>query len=62
MRRLVFEIALVVSVIIMGLEAVSYREAVLLANVDRKRAWSLVAELRVKCEHAEVQSRLHQTP
>jgi hypothetical protein len=59
MRRLVFEIALVVGVVIMSLEAVAYREAVLRANVDRKRAWNLVTELRVKCEHT-VRSSLDQ--
>jgi hypothetical protein len=52
MKRIAFETGLVVAVIVLGLEAVHYREAVLEANVDRKRAWSTVVELREKCEDA----------
>ncbi|MCA1826487.1 MAG: hypothetical protein ABR567_14895 [Myxococcales bacterium] len=52
MKRILFETALVLGVIVLGLEAVHYREAVLEANVDRKRAWKTVVELREKCEHA----------
>ncbi|HET9754110.1 MAG TPA: hypothetical protein VFP52_14150, partial [Myxococcales bacterium] len=50
--RIAFETGLVVAVIVLGLEAVHYREAVLEANVDRKRAWNTVVELREKCEDA----------
>ncbi len=46
MKRTVFEVGLVVAVIIFGLEAVHYRNAVLDCNVDRKRAWKTVVELR----------------
>ncbi len=53
MKRLVLEIALAVGVMVFGLEAVHYREAVLDANVDRKRAWNTVRELREKCEQAQ---------
>ncbi|HEY6908938.1 MAG TPA: hypothetical protein VI356_06195 [Myxococcales bacterium] len=52
MKRIAFETGLVVAVIVLGLEAVHYREAVLEANVDRKRAWNTVVELREKCEDA----------
>ena len=54
MKRLVFETALVIGVLVLGLEAVHYREAVLDANVDRKRAWNTVRELRAKCEQADL--------
>jgi len=56
MKRIVFETGLVVAVIVLGLEAVHYREAVLEANVDRKRAWNTVVELREKCEDSAVRS------
>ena len=46
MKRLVFEIALFIGILVMGLEAVHYRNAVLEANVDRNRAWNTVVELR----------------
>ena len=46
MKRTVFEVGLVVAVIVFGLEAVHYRNAVLDCNVDRKRAWKTVVELR----------------
>ena len=49
MKRIVFETALVVITVVLGLEAVHYREAVLEANVDRKRAWKMVVELRQTC-------------
>lgn len=54
MKRIAFETGLVVAVIVLGLEAVHYREAVLEANVDRKRAWNTVVELREKCEDTAV--------
>lgn len=50
MKRLVFEIALFVGVLVMGLEAVRYRNAVLEANIDRNRAWNTVIDLRHKLE------------
>ncbi len=50
MKRLVFEIALFVGVLLMGLEAVHYRNAVLEANIDRNRAWNTVVDLRHKLE------------
>ncbi len=49
MKRLVFETALVITSIVLGLEAVHYREAVLEANADRRRAWSTVVDLRHAC-------------
>jgi hypothetical protein len=56
MKRILFETALAVAAIVLGLEAVHYRNAVLDANVDRKRAWKTVVELREKCEqHAAVE-------
>ncbi|HZX95879.1 MAG TPA: hypothetical protein VFE90_15260 [Myxococcales bacterium] len=60
MKRIAFETGLVVAVIVLGLEAVHYRQAVLEANVDRKRAWKTVVELRDKCETAS-SSRAHAT-
>jgi hypothetical protein len=60
MKRIVFETGLVVAVVVLGLEAVHYRQAVLEANVDRKRAWHTVVELRDKCEHAS-SGRAHAT-
>lgn len=53
MKRLLFETAVVLAALILGLEAIHYRNAVLDANVDRKRAWKTVVELREKCEQAE---------
>jgi hypothetical protein len=49
MKRLAFETALVVAVLVLLLEAVHYRNAVLDANVDRNRAWRTVIELRHRC-------------
>ncbi len=46
MKRMVFEVGLVVAVIVFALEAVHYRNAVLDCNIDRKRAWKTVVELR----------------
>lgn len=62
MKRLFFETALVFGIIVLGLEAVHYRNAVLEANVDRKRAWKTVVELREKCEQAAVEKRFSPTP
>jgi hypothetical protein len=53
MKRMAFETALVIAVIALVLEVIHYRNAVLEANVDRKRAWSTVVELRQKCESVE---------
>ena len=50
MKRTAFETALVIAVIALALEVVHYRNAVLDANVDRKRAWKTVVELRQQCE------------
>ena len=50
MKRLVFEIALFVGVLVMGLEAIRYRNAVIEANIDRNRAWNTVIDLRHKVE------------
>lgn len=50
MKRLVFEIALFVGILVAGLEAVHYRNAVLDANIDRNRAWNTVIDLRRKLE------------
>jgi hypothetical protein len=49
-KRTVLETALVLMVLVLGLEVVHYRNAVLEANVDRKTAWRTVVELRRKCE------------
>jgi len=49
-KRTVFETALVMLVLVLGLEVVHYRNAVLEANVDRKTAWKTVVELRRKCD------------
>ena len=38
------------ALLISGLEAVHYREAVLAANIDLKRAWHTVVELREQCQ------------
>jgi len=51
-KRTVFETALVLMVLVLGLEVVHYRNAVLEANVDRKTAWRTVVDLRRKCESA----------
>ena len=50
MKRLLFEIMLFVGVLVMGLEAVHYRNAVIEANSDRHRAWNTVIDLRHKLE------------
>ena len=52
MKRIAFEVGLVVAVLVFGLEAVHYRNAVLACNIDRKRAWKTVVELREKSEAA----------
>ena len=49
MKRVAFETALVVAVLVLFLEAIHYRNAVLDANVDRNRAWRTVAELKNRC-------------
>ena len=49
MKRLAAEIGLVVMMLVVGLEAVHYRTAVLEANIDRNRAWAMVVDLRRKC-------------
>lgn len=56
MKRLLFEVAMVVGVIVLGLEAVHYRNAVLECNVDRHRAWDTVVDLREKNEVLEKQA------
>ena len=56
MKRTVFETALVMMVLVLGLEVVHYRNAVLEANVDRKVAWRTVVELRHRCEGPPGQS------
>ena len=50
MKRLALEVGLVVAVLVLGLEAVHYRNAVLDCNIDRKRAWKTVVELRDQLE------------
>jgi len=50
MKRVALETGLVVAVIVLGLELIHYRNAVLDANVDRNRAWRTVVELRNKCK------------
>ena len=49
MKRTVLETALVIAAIVLGLETLNYRQAVLEANVDRKRAWRTVVQLRETC-------------
>ena len=46
MKRMVFETAVVAVALMLGLEVVHYRNAVLEANVDRGRAWRTVVQLR----------------
>ena len=57
MKRLVFEIGMSVAALVLGLEAVHYRNAVLEANVDRHRAWNTVVELRERCGPPQHSSR-----
>ena len=54
MVRITIDVALAVAVVVFGLEAIHYRNAVLTANVDLKRAW---VDLREKCEHAPTASK-----
>lgn len=49
MTRILIETAMVVLVIVLGLEVLHYRNAVLESNVDRHRAWQTVIELRQRC-------------
>jgi hypothetical protein len=59
-KRTVFETALVMMVLVLGLEVVHYRNAVLEANVDRKVAWRTVVELRRhNCEPPERDGASH---
>lgn len=46
MTRKLIETALVLGSVILMLEAVHYRQALLAANIDRKDAWNTVVELR----------------
>lgn len=50
MKRMMMEVALAVMVLVLGLEVVHYRNAVLDTNLDNKRAWKTVVELRAKAE------------
>jgi hypothetical protein len=50
MKRTLFEVSLGVIAIVLGLEVVHYRNAVLECNVDRKRAWQTVLQLRRSLE------------
>jgi hypothetical protein len=47
--RTVLDTGLIVAVVVLFLEVIHYRNAVLDANVDRKRAWKTVVELRSQC-------------
>jgi hypothetical protein len=62
MTRTLFETALVVAAIILGLEAIHYRTAVLEANVDRDRAWRTVIELRRGCHPETGREPVPQVP
>ena len=59
MKRTVFETTLVMAVLVLGLEVIHYRNAVLEANVDRKVAWRTVVEFRHKCEIPAPESIFH---
>jgi hypothetical protein len=50
MKRTVFEVALTVTVLVLGLEVVHYRNAVVECNVDDKRAWQTVLQMRRSAE------------
>jgi hypothetical protein len=50
MKRTVFEVALSVMVLVLGLEVVHYRNAVLECNIDDKRAWQTVLQMRRSAE------------
>jgi hypothetical protein len=50
MTRTLVDVLLVTLVLILGMEVVHYRNAVLDSNRDRKRAWTTVVELRERCE------------
>lgn len=52
MKRMLMETALAIGVVLLGLEVVHYRNAVLEANVDRTRAWRTVTQLRHAMESA----------
>ena len=47
---MVFETALVMGSLVLLLEAVHYRNALIESNLDRKGAWSTVVDLRHKLE------------
>ncbi|HXN56434.1 MAG TPA: hypothetical protein VN874_09210 [Myxococcales bacterium] len=49
MTRILVDTALVVLVLVLGLEVLHYRNAVLETNIDRARAWQTVIELRRRC-------------
>ena len=62
MKRLVIEIGLGMMVLVLLLEVIHYRNAVIAANLDNKRAWQTVIELREKIEdggHSHSASRAH---
>jgi hypothetical protein len=58
MHRLVLEIAAIVACAVLGLEAVHYRKAVIESNLDRKRAWNTVIELRHSLETCVASGKL----
>ena len=50
MKRMIVEVGLCVLALLLGLEVVHYRNAVIDANIDRNRAWRTVVQLRAACE------------
>jgi hypothetical protein len=53
MKRTVFEVGLAVIAIVLGLEVVHYRNAVVECNIDDKRAWQTVLQMRRSAEALE---------
>ena len=53
MIRIVVEIGLVVGALVLGMEAVHYRTAVVSCNLENKRAWHIVQGLRDEKEALE---------
>lgn len=62
MKRMLFDTALVILTVVLGLEVFHYREAVVAANVDRKRAWETVVQMRRNCELAGLDELCAQGP
>jgi hypothetical protein len=62
MKRTVLEVGLAVMVLVLGLEVVHYRNAVIECNIDDKRAWQTVLQLRRSVEEQQAKPAAQEHP